>query len=243
MVLAFACLALGCLAARDVPASLAAVHKIVLMGDSITEIGSSPHGYVTLVAHTLNELDPNHQFEVINAGISGQKATDMHARFQKDVIDRHPDVVTLSVGVNDVWHDFRDPGWNKRVPTGDSGAGVKLPVYIQEVDAMATEAKAAGIRMVLVSPTLVYEDLNCAENQRLMEYVDAERDIARRHHLTFVDLNAVFRDVVKKYQQEAGTGHLLLTVDGVHMNDQGNNLMAAQILKAFGVAMQDKLSP
>ena len=31
----------------------------------------------------------------------------MLARLQKDVIDRHPDWVSISCGVNDVWHGER----------------------------------------------------------------------------------------------------------------------------------------
>jgi len=228
---------------QSVPSQLSGIHKIVMMGDSITQIGGSPKGYVTLVTQTLNSLDPGTKFEVINAGISGEKSTDMHRRFQKDVIDRHPDMVTLSVGVNDVWHNFRNPEWTARVATGDSGRGVDLPTYIKEVDAMVTEAGAANIKMVLVSPTLVYEDLECAENQRLRQYVDAEHDIARKHHIPFIDLNAAFRQAVKKYQEEAGEETLLLTVDGVHMNDAGNALMANEILRSLGVSLPDRISP
>lgn len=227
----------------QLPPMLQGVKRIVMMGDSITQLGGSPKGYVTLVDQTLLGTYPGSPIEVINAGISGEKSTDMHRRFQRDVIDRHPDLVTLSVGVNDVWHDYMNPEWTKRQPNGDSGRGVKLPVYIQEVEAMVTEAQGVGAKMVLVSPTLIYEDLTCEENRRLKEYVDAEREIAKRHHAVFIDLNREFTDVVSSYQRQAGRTTLLLTVDGVHMNDQGNALMADSILRTVGVPVPDKLAP
>ncbi len=225
------------------PASLEGVQRIVMLGDSITQVGDGPDGYVGIVRNTLKGDYPDHPIEVINAGISGQKAPDMHARFQRDVLDKHPQIVMISVGVNDVWHDFRTPQWTARVPTGDSGRGVKLPIYNKEVEAMVAEAQAAGTRVIILSPTLVYEDLNCAENKRLMEYARAERQIADTHHATFVDLNRTFRDVVAKYQQAAGKRSLLLTVDGVHMNKAGNALMADCVLKALEVPVPDDVAP
>jgi acyl-CoA thioesterase I len=226
-----------------VPKPLAGVHRIVMMGDSITQLGEQPKGYVNLIRETLKASYPGQPIEVINVGISGQKAPDMRLRFQRDVIDRKPEIVTLSVGVNDVWHNFRDPEWTKRVPEGNSGRGVDLPTYLSNVESMVLAAKAAGIRIVLVSPTLIYEDLNCAENQRLKAYVRAEGERAKRLGAGFIDLNAVFGRVVKAYQREAGKRQLLLTNDGVHVNDAGNALMADAILRYLQVPVPDQVKP
>ena len=231
------------IAPQEPPAFLANVHRIVFMGDSITAAGVSPKGYVTVIGSTLKHLYPNHPFELIGVGIGGQKAPDMHARFKKDVIDKHPDLVTISVGVNDVWHDFRDPQWTKRDPSGNSGRGVKLDLHLKELEAMVTEAKEAGIKVVMLSPTVIYEDLKCDENKRLSGYVDAQRKLAQKHGATFVNLNKSFRSVISAYQREAGETHLLLTEDGVHMNDAGNALMASDVLKAMGVPIPNHISP
>src|SRR4051812_48835975 len=101
------------------------VRTIVCMGDSITEQGASPTGYVTLLQKALPEV------KVINVGIGGQKAPDMRARFQRDVIDQNPQLVTISVGVNDVWHGFYD-----NHPKGDGPKGVPLPRYTADVQGM-----------------------------------------------------------------------------------------------------------
>lgn len=225
------------------PAILANVHKIVCMGDSITAAGVEKQGYVTVMSNTLKSIYPDQKIEFIGVGIGGQKAPDMHARFKRDVIDKHPDLVTISVGVNDVWHDFRDPAWTKRVPTGDSGRGVKLDLHLKELEAMVTEAKAAGIKVVMISPTVIYEDLTCDENKRLDKYVSAQHSLAKKQGVLFVDLNKAFKTAISGYQKVAGKTHLLLTTDGVHMNDQGNALMAANILSAMGVPLPNHVKP
>jgi lysophospholipase L1-like esterase len=225
------------------PPLLRNVSKIVALGDSITAAGTSPKGFLTLIGATLDSQFGAGAIEVVNAGIGGQKAPDMLMRFQTDVVDRHPQLVTISVGVNDVWHNFRNAAFNARVPSGDSGRGVALPLYIKDVEDMVSQAQKAGIQVVLLSPTLVYEDLNCAENSRLIEYVKAEHAISEKFHVPFINLNQVFRTVVADYQRQAEKRSLLLTVDGVHMNNAGNALMADQILKTLGISVPDTLAP
>ncbi|RYG20946.1 lipolytic protein G-D-S-L family [bacterium] len=221
---------------------LSRVHRIVMMGDSITQMGASPKGYVTLVDQTLDASRPSDPYEVVNVGIGGQKAPDMLARFQKDVIDKKPDLVTISVGVNDVWHNFRTPTWSGRVPTGDSGRGVSLPDYIKGVESMVDMAKSASAKVVLLSPTLVYEDLDCAENRRMEIYVRAEEALAKRKGVGFVNLFKMCKDAVAAYQKHAGRRQLLLTTDGVHMNDAGNALMADALLRYLGVPVPDNVA-
>jgi len=80
---------------------LAGQRKIVTVGDSITEAGKYPGGYVWLLQRYLRALYPDRKIEIVNAGISGNKATDMQARFQKDAIDQKPDLVMINVGVNE----------------------------------------------------------------------------------------------------------------------------------------------
>ncbi len=221
---------------------LAKVHRIVMMGDSITAMGASPKGYVTLVDQSLDASRPRDPFEVVNVGIGGQKAPDMLGRFQHDVIDKKPDLVTISVGVNDVWHDFKDFAKNERHPSGDLGRGVPLPLYLADVEKMIDMAKSAGAQVVLLSPTLVYEDLDCVENRRMDTYVRAEESLAKRKGVGFVNLYRACYDAVASYQKVAGRRSLLLTVDGVHMNDAGNALMADSLLKFLGVPYPDNVA-
>lgn len=212
------------------PPALEGVHRIVCLGDSITQAGEAPMGYVWLVRHYLGAIYPNHNIEVLNAGISGHKSNDMLARLKRDVLDPKPDLVTISVGVNDVWHGFYD-----NHPKGDGPAGIQLDDYKKNVESMVSQAQAAGIRVVMLSTTVIYEDLDSPENKKAEGYNAALRDIARRHKLLFVDYQKPFRDLIRDYRKSTGATDNLLTVDGVHMNGPGNKVMAHTLLTALGV--------
>ena len=182
-------------ASGAVPGPLRNVRRIVCLGDSITQAGEEQGGYVWLLRRTLSALYPAQNIEVINAGISGHKSGDMLARFQRDVLDKKPDMVTISVGVNDVWHGFDDAH-----PKGDGPKGVPLPVYRRNVEAMVARAQAAGARVVLLSTTVIHEDLANRENAKAAGYNLALREIARRRHLSFVDFQRPFRELSRTFE-------------------------------------------
>lgn len=218
------------------------VHRIVCMGDSITEGGEHEGGYVwiirkvlggagTMVSHGAKNVDSSFGIEVINAGISGHKSTDMRARFKRDVLDKKPDLVTISVGVNDVWH-----GFDAQHPQGGGPNAVPLQQYIREVQAMIDGAQAQNIKVVLLAPTPIYENADNQQNKLLAAYVIAMRDLSKQNGCAFIDLNKAFWDAIKPFQRVAGKGINLLTGDGVHMIGPGNRLMAHQILKGLGVS-------
>lgn len=214
--------------------------KIVALGDSITETGGKvPGGYVWLLQRYLEALYPNRKIEIINAGISGHKSTDMQARFQRDVIDQKPDLVTINVGVNDVWSSFFDFQTQQLHPEGNLPAGVPLPIYRQKLTEMVKAAKTAGIRTVLLSPTPIREVLDGPENRRLIEYIAAMREVATENDCLFIDLNTPFREVIATYQKHAGRTLNLLAGDGVHPNKAGYRIMTYTILRGLGVPVRE----
>src|SRR5947209_2278995 len=130
--------------AAPIPFGLRDVHRIVMLGDSITQQGGEPGGYVSQAGYYLRSLYPDHPIEIINAGISGHRSNDMRNRFQRDVLDRKPDLVTISVGINDVWH-----GFDTDHPKGDGPNGIPLLGFSENVEAMLDAARQAGVRVVL----------------------------------------------------------------------------------------------
>lgn len=210
------------------PLLLNGVHRIACLGDSITQFGGQKGGYVWLVDHYLQHLYGD--IEVVNAGISGNKSNDMLARFQKDVLDKEPDLVTISVGVNDVWHGFSGH------PLGDGPNGIPLPIYKANVGRMVDSALAQGVRIVILSATVIYEDLNSPENRKAQGYNAALREIAANRKLPYIDLQAPFRAMIADYRAKTGARDNLLTLDGVHMNEQGNKVMAHTILTGLGIS-------
>lgn len=191
--------------------------KIAFLGDSITQFGwERAGGYVKLVIAGLQSVGVT--AVPVPAGISGNTSRDMLGRLDRDVISKKPDWMTLSCGVNDVWH-----GAN----------GVDLETYKTNIASIVDKAQAAGIKVVILTATMIMENDN-PFNQKLAAYNDFLRQLAKDKGLPLVDLNAQFWDVLKAPPAE-GSGPVHLTVDGVHMNPQGNMLMARGILEGFGV--------
>jgi lysophospholipase L1-like esterase len=190
--------------------------KIAFLGDSITQQGAgSPSGYVRLV---ISGLAANGvKAEPIPAGISGHKSNDMLARLDRDVISKQPNWMTLSCGVNDVWHGEK---------------GVPLDQYKANITQIVDKAQAANIKVVILTATMIGEDQPNANNQKLVAYNDFLKSLAAERKLPLADLNAEMQA-----QIAAAPAHYknYLTVDGVHMNPLGNMMMATGVLKALGL--------
>ena len=95
-----AVLALTATAAEKAP-TLKKGEKIVFFGDSITEGGVGPKGYVTVVKNALTEKHKDLGIEIVGAGISGNKVPDLQRRLEKDVLAKKPTIVVIQIGCND----------------------------------------------------------------------------------------------------------------------------------------------
>ncbi len=224
---------------HDLPPTLKDIKRIVMLGDSITEKGGNPGGYVWFLQRYLNILYPDQKIEIINAGISGHKSTDMAGRFQRDVLNKKPDLITINVGVNDVWHGFYDFKNNQTHPLGDLPAGVTLPLYREKLTEMILAAQKAGIRVVLLSPTPIYEHPDNLENRRLSQYIETMREVASKNNCLFINLNMPLTEVINVYQKHAGIQQNVVTYDGVHLNKIGNRILAYTILRSLGIPNED----
>jgi len=192
--------------------------SVAFLGDSITQGGASqPSGYVRLVESGLAANDI--KITVIPAGISGHKSNDMLARLDRDVLQKMPNVMTLSCGVNDVWHGPR---------------GVKLEDYKKNITEIVTKAQAAGIKVVILTSTPIQETPN-ANNTSLATYNEFLRELAKEKNCALADLSASFWAELEKPTGPKPPG-LYLTSDGVHMNPLGNEIMAVGVLKALGLS-------
>lgn len=205
---------------QEVQAQVKTGDKIAFLGDSITEAGAShPGGYVQLVVSGLaaNGI----QTELIPAGISGHKSDQMLERLDRDVLSKKPTWMTLSCGVNDVWH-----GAN----------GVPLDAYRRNITAIVDQAQAAGIRVMILTSTMIGEDAQNSNNVKLAAYNAFLRELAVEKKCLLADLNADMQASIRPAAAGGRQIELQLTSDGVHMGPLGDRLMARGILRAFGLS-------
>lgn len=197
--------------------------SIAFLGDSITQFGwQQPSGYVRMAeaAFRANGLD----VKIIPAGISGHKSNQMLERLDRDVISKKPTYMTLSCGVNDVWH-----GRN----------GVVLEDYKKNITEIVNRAQAAGIKVIILTATMIREDVDNQENQKLAAYNDFLRELAREKGCVLADLSAEMIRQVGELRAKTGKKHNFLTNDGVHMDYAGNLMMAEGVLKALGFTPEE----
>jgi acyl-CoA thioesterase I len=213
-------------AAKPGPLDVKKIRRIVTLGDSITQGGGRPGGYVWLMDQYLQVLYPRQKIEVVNAGISGHKSSDMLDRFQRDVLDKKPDVVTISVGINDVWH-----GFTAEHPAGYGPRRVPLEAYQKNVEAMLQAAQKAGVKAVLFTTTIFEDDANSIRNLRIAAYNDALRELGRKYGVPVADQNAAFMSAWRKNMGSS----VRLTSDQVHLAPTGDELMARTALLTLGV--------
>jgi lysophospholipase L1-like esterase len=187
--------------------------KVVFFGDSITEAGVNPKGFITIDDSLLN---PSGQkgYELIGAGISGNKVYDLYLRIEDDVISLSPDIVVIWVGVNDVWH--------KKM-----GTGTDADKFERFYLALVKKFKAAHIQVIVCTPAAIGEKYDNTNEQDgdLNKYANIIRKIAFNQQLTLVDMRKEFEDFERLHNPD-NLDRGLLTTDGVHLNDAGNQFVA-----------------
>ena len=194
--------------------------RIIFLGDSITQAGVRPTGYVTLIKKELTEKHKDLEIEVIGAGISGNKVPDLQKRLEKDVLAKKPTLVVIYIGINDVWHGEKDPA---RGTTKE-----KFEAGLKEIIGKIQEG---GARVVLCTPTVIGEKKSGSNplDAQLDAYAESSRKVAKETGSQLCDLRKAFVDHLEKNNPEdKETG--ILTGDRVHLNDAGNKLVATTIL-------------
>lgn len=189
--------------------------KIVFFGDSITQAGVNPGGYIDLMNKKLVEKKQDANYELIGAGIGGNKIYDLYLRMEEDVMAKEPDVVVIWVGVNDVWHKT------------SSGTGTDPDKFERFYTAVIKKLQAKNISVILATPAAIGEKYDNSNQQDgdLNAYSTIIRDLAKKMNCKLCDLRKLFMDYeVNNNKENKASG--ILTTDRVHLNDKGNAFVA-----------------
>lgn len=195
--------------------------KVIFFGDSITQAGVNPGGYVKRI-DSMARVQGKMNYDFVGAGIGGNKIYDLYLRMEDDVLSKYPNVVVLYIGVNDVWHK------------ASSGTGTDADKFAKFYQAVIDKIKAKNAKIILCTPAVIGEKTDGSNQQDgdLTEYSKIIRGLAQKNELPLVDLRKAFIDYNNKNNKE-NKDRGILTTDRVHLNAIGNQLVADEIWKAI----------
>jgi lysophospholipase L1-like esterase len=199
------------------------LRRIIFFGDSITELGVKPNGYVSIVRDSLRALGT--EAEIIGEGISGNKVTDLQRRLTKDIIAKRPGIVFIYIGINDVWHyHFASRGLS----------GTPKDQYRTILTEIVREIQRTGAIVVLCTPSVIGEKRDGTNewDGMLDEYASISRAVAEETSAMLLDLRKEFLDALQA-RNASNAEKNIFTYDGVHLNDAGNRLVADQVIKTL----------
>ncbi len=197
---------------------------ILFFGDSITQAAVQPNGFITKMGELLKQKGVADNYTLTGAGIGGNKIYDLYLRMDDDVLAKNPDVVVIWVGVNDVWH--------KRT----YGTGTDADKFEKFYNAIIKKLQARNIKIFLCTPAAIGEkyDFSNELDGDVNKYAGIIRNIAKNNNCGLIDLRKMTLDynmANNKDNKDRG----MLTLDGVHLNDTGNSLVADAMMKALGL--------
>jgi lysophospholipase L1-like esterase len=193
--------------------------RVIFFGDSITQMGANPGGYIVKMGEMLEQKGLAKNYELIGAGIGGNKVYDLYLRLEDDVLSKDPDIVFIWVGVNDVWHKV------------SSGTGTDADKFEKFYKAIIKKLQDKGIRIILVTPACIGEktDFTNQQDGDMNKYAQIIRGLAKNYHCELVDLREDFLTYnLKNNPDNKESG--ILTVDRVHLNPKGNEFVAGKML-------------
>jgi len=199
--------------------------KVIFLGDSISQAGVLANGYITLTSKVIAKAYPNLNIKLIGAGMNGHKVPNCQQRLDRDVLQKNPSIVFIYLGVNDVWH------WqhHKGTTAADFEAGLRD---------MVARIQSYRARVVLCTPSVIGEKTEGTNKYDAMldAYADISRAVADETGSELLDLRHLFMNYLK-IQNHHNVKSGIFTIDGVHLNKQGNKFVSELVLKALHVPL------
>jgi len=211
--------------------TLAKDNVILFQGDSITDAGRNKEdmsfnnpralgsGYALLAGAGILEKYASLNPKVYNKGISGNKVFQLAERWEKDCLELKPDVLSILIGVNDIWHKLN--GQYNGTPE----------IYRKDYIALLERTKKAlpNIKLIICEPYAV-KGVKAVDDKwypEFFEYQKAAREIADQFGAVFVPFQSIYDEAQKQAPGVYWTG------DGVHASLAGAQLMASAWLNAI----------
>ena len=202
---------------------------VLFIGDSITDADRNSHvykpfgfGYVNFVANSLLGKYPTYNLDILNTGISGNTIRDLKSRWQKDCLDHNPDILSIMIGVNDVWRQFAT---EDQLPYA-----VPLDEYETTYRHLLTLAKQkCNSQLVICEPFMFCDDFNNPMFAHLRTIIEAVHRIADDFDAVLVPLQKAIDERIKEVPPKDWS------LDMVHPEVWAHAWIAQQWLIAAGL--------
>ncbi len=199
--------------------------RILLIGDSITDAGRDRrnyhhlgNGYPLYAAELIRDAYPDTEFEFINFGISGNRTAQLFDRLYSDCIAFEPDIVSVFVGINDIWHRYI----GSKILTTDEQVALNYRCILERLK-RETHAK------ILMLAPYILDDAGKAhmvpDLERLLPVIDS---LAEEYADAYVPLDKLFAKAL-----EVQPAPMHYSPDGVHPNENGARFIAGHYFNAI----------
>lgn len=191
---------------------------IIFFGDSITEQARNLNGFISLINRKVEEYNLVSKFQTIGAGIGGNRVYDLLFRLQKDVLSKSPHLTIILIGINDIWCKE------------ENGTGLDIERYEKFYREIIIQLLASNSKIILCTLPVIGEkyDGQNSQDEDLNLYSNVIKKLTQEYQLNLCDLRLAFTNHLKQFNYE-NISEGLLTTDGVHLNDEGNKLVATYL--------------
>ncbi len=198
---------------------------ILFQGDSITDCGRREEkdnlgfGYARMVTQALTKKYPQKSFTFYNRGISGNRTFDLKGRWRSECLDLKPDVMTILIGINDVWRKV------------DSNDYTSDEAFADNLEYLLKSVKEKGVKIIVLEPFLIPCGAGVREGMR--EELDAKlrvlRPVASKYADRYIALDGLFYEeaINNNKPSEYYSG------DGVHPSEDGHKFIAGKVIEAI----------
>lgn len=188
---------------------------VVFAGDSITDATRTEGGpalgagYVLFAVGSHSARRPTSGIRWVNAGVSGDRVVDLEARWEQDVLSAAPDVLSVLIGINDVWRRY------------DSDDPTTADEYREGYRRLLASAVDGGVReLILIEPFLIPVGDQLRWREDLDPKIQVVRELAREFGAHLLAADGLFA------QLSARTGSDAWAADGVHPTLAGHRALA-----------------
>lgn len=199
---------------------------IVLFGDSITDMGhwrdADTHAFSFGVGYPLflkEKIERNNlDIQILNRGCSGDSTTNLLERIDEDVIKNNPDIVTILIGTNDVWHQFEGDETHRGNQIEQYENNYREIINIIKTKLPKTKILMFGSFFIPLKQPERKDFWN--HMKKLYLYVDAAEKIAIENSIPFIRLQPLMDEAIKDGNVEK------VLYDGIHPNVNGSLIIA-----------------